>query len=267
MYFRLVILFLLLISLTSCLSLADRALKSSNKDFIMSTANEQLIKKKYSEAVLLYEKATPLLTDIKDIQEVTFKTAQANFGDKNFVTASHQFNVFHTNYPSSPLAEESLFQSALALYNLSPKYNLDQSKTDESIKRFQAFVNLYPISSKLNEANTKIDELRSKLENKHYQNGLLYYKIENYKSSSVQFANFLNDFPDTKKREDALYYIFVSQYQIAFNSVLDKKIERIKDAIISYKNFVEFSPQSTKLNEVNQMQETLNKELNKININ
>lgn len=253
-------------SFFNCASNLDKALKSDDKAFIVQTAKEYYDKKKYDEAILLYDKSGPLLTSVDETKEVTYYSALSNMAAENFLTAAHQFNVYHINYPTSPLAEEALFQSAMSLYEISPEYNLDSEHTQDAINRFQSFANSYPDSKKVIEATKKIEELREKLEKKAFSKAMLYYKILNFKSAASDFKNFLDDFPDTKKREEVLYYTFLSDFNLAIKSIKEKKEERIKNALNSYNKLVENFSQSKYTEEVVKLKKTLLEEQKQLTI-
>jgi outer membrane protein assembly factor BamD len=245
------------LSFFNCASNLDKALKSTDKAFIIQTAKEYYDKKKYEEAILLYDKSGPLLTNTEETKEVTYFSALSNQAAENYITAAHQFNVFHINYPTSPLAENALFQSAMSLYKISPEYNLDPEYTQDAINRFQSFANTYPDSQKVVEATKKIEELRGKLEKKSFSKAMLYYKILNFKSATSDFKNFLEDYPETKRREEVLYLIFISDFNLAIKSIKEKKEERIKNALNSYNKLIETYSQSKYTEEIAKLKKTL----------
>ena len=78
-------------------------------------------------------------------------------------------------------------------YLFSPKPRLDQSVTHEAIDALQLYINLYPFSDRVDEANRLIDELRDKLVYKSYLNAKLYYDFENYKAAVVAISNSLKE--------------------------------------------------------------------------
>ena len=264
MYFNQLTFFLSLFVCFSCATRFEKAMKSGDRELIVEAAKKYYNKGRYEESVLLYEKAGTLSTEVSQTKDITYKTAEANMAAENYLTASHQFNVYHVNYSSSPLAQEALFQSAVCLYKISPEYNLDPTHTQEAINKFQSFADTYPDSEKLPEVNKKIEELRKKLEQKSYELAKLFFKIENFKSSSVAFKNFLNDFPDTKNKEESMYLICKSDYNLFIKSINQKKEERAKEALFSFKNFDNAFPQSNYQKELKELKENLIKEQKQI---
>ncbi len=264
MYFNYIVVLLLCVTLSSCTTSLDRALKSQDKELMIKTAQEQYDKGNFDEAILIYDKVTSYLTDVEETKDITYKTAQANMGAENLVTASHQFSVFNVNYPTSPLAEEALYLSAVCLYNLSPEYNLDSGYTQDAISKFQTFLNTYPDSKRLDDSNKKMEKLRGQLEKKAYEIAMLYFNITNYKAASVDLKNFLDDYPDTKLKENVLYHIFLSDYNLAIKSIKEKKEERIKDALNSHKRFSIAYTQSAYIGELDKLKVKLIEEQKQI---
>ena len=63
----------------SCNKQLDNALKSADKEYILKTANDFYAKKKWADAIALYERLPNLVAGTDDAPEVVFKTAFAIF--------------------------------------------------------------------------------------------------------------------------------------------------------------------------------------------
>lgn len=236
--------------LLSCNKQMEKALKSSDKDFILETADSFYEQEKWSNALELYSKISVAFAGTEQSADIAYKQATANFNDKNYRLAAHQFKTFYITNPSDPRAEEAAFQSAYSFYIDSPEYNLDQSSTHNAINELQSFINAYPNSSHVADANQYIDELRHKLEKKAFEIAKIYYKTIKYKASGIAFDNMLDDFPDTKYREEAMMYSLRSKYELAVNySRFDTKELRLQNALTQYRLFAKAYPSSKYLNE------------------
>lgn len=245
MFRKLGILAFVLIVMLSCNRRYDAAMKSSDKDLILKTADEFYSEGKWAYAVELYNKVASAFSGTEKAPDIAYKTADANYQDKNYRLAAHQFKTFYITNPADPRAEEAAFRSAYAFYTDSPDYNLDQTSTYSAIDELQNFINMYPESSKVEEANNYITELRQKLERKAFEIAKIYYKTLNYKAAGIAFDNLLDDFPDTKYREEAMIYSLRSKYELAVNySRLDKKDLRLQNATTQYRLFSKAYPES-----------------------
>lgn len=213
-------------------------MRSADKNFILKAANENFAKKKWKNALALYDRLTNLVAGTDDFPNVGFNTAYANYYDKNYKLAGHQFKNFAVNFSKDPRAEEASYMSALCYYEGSMDYNLDQSTTETAINELQEFLNNYPNSERSKNIGQLIDELSYKLEFKAYENARQYFKMGDYKAANVALDNVLEDFPSTKLRPKIYDYIMKSRYELATKSIYDLKDERIESAL-SYTKMVE----------------------------
>lgn len=224
--------------LSSCVSQQEKAMKSADKNFILKAANDNFAKKKWKNALALYDRLANLVAGTDDFPNVGFNTAYANYYDKNYKLAGHQFKNFAVSFPKDPRAEEAAYMSALCYYEGSMDYNLDQSSTELAINELQDFLNNYPNSERSKNISQLVDELSYKLEFKAYENGRQYFKMGDYKAANVALDNVLNDFPSTKLRPKIYDYIMKSRYSLATKSIYGLKDERIESAI-AYTKLVE----------------------------
>ena len=218
-------------ALSACNRQQDLALKSADKDYILKVATEKFEKKKWKEALALYERLSNLVAGTDDAPNVVYNSAYANYYDKNYKLAGHQFKNFSVTFPQDKRAEEAAYMSALCYYEGSMDYNLDQTSTELAINEMQNFLNNYPDSERSKNIDQLIDELTYKLEFKAYENAKQYYKMADYKASSTAFENVLDDFPSTKLRSKIYDYMLKSKYELAVNSIYALKKDRIENAL------------------------------------
>ena len=255
-----VLLLIALATIASCKSRQDEALKSADKTFILTVANEQFANKKWSKALALYERLTNLVAGTDDAPNVVFNSAYANYYDKNYQIAGHQFKNFSVSFPQDARREEAAYMSALCYYQGSMDYNLDQTSTEQAINELQNFINRYPDSEKAKNIDQLIDELSYKLEFKAFENARQYYKMANYKAADIAMENFMDDFPATKLKEKAMGIQLDSKYQLAMNSVFDLKEDRLEAASLFAKQVEKEFPNSSYATEAKRMITSLEKE-------
>ncbi len=218
-------------ALSACNKQQDLALKSADKDYILKAANEKFEKKKWKDALALYERLSNLVAGTDDAPNVVYNSAYANYYDKNYKLAGHQFKNFSVTFPQDPRAEDAAYMSALCYYEGSMDYNLDQTSTELAINEMQNFLNNYPTSERSKNIDELIDELTYKLEFKAYENSKQYFKMADYKAASTSFENVLDDFPSTKLRSKIYDYMLKSKYELAVNSIYNLKKDRIENAL------------------------------------
>ena len=254
------ILLLAFFALSACKTAQDMAMKSADKDFILKVANDKFEKKKWTDALALYERLSNLVAGTDDAPNVVYNSAYANYYDKNYKLAGHQFKNFAVTFPQDKRAEDASYMSALCYYEGSMDYNLDQTNTELAINELQSFLNAFPNSEKSKNINELIDELTYKLEFKAYENAKQYYKMADYKAANVSFENVLEDFPSTKLRGKIYEYILKSRYELAVNSVYALKKDRIENALSFTKQVERETPDSENGKLALELRDKLNKE-------
>ncbi len=252
---------LISIALSSCNKEFEKAMKSTDKDLIVATAENFHKRGKYRQASELLRRATPMVLGTPDAKKVLYLAAQNSFQEKNYLLSATRFKNYAEGNRRDSLAEKALFMAAKSYYLNSPAYNLDQSDTNEAISVIQDYVNRYPNSKNVSEANSYIIELRQKLEKKAYENSKTYYRTGFYKSADVSFQAFIEDYPDSKYREDAYIYLLRSRHEVALNSVSDKKRARLIEANTAYKRLNKLYPESEYLKEATKLNKEILKEL------
>src|SRR5210317_436093 len=252
---------LIAIGLSSC-SEYSKVLNKGTKEEQYKMAVELYETQKYSKAIQLFEKITPLYRGRPQMERIQYMVAQSHYNTKQYSLSAYYFDKFAKNYPKSSKVEEAAYLSAHSYYLASPVYSLDQKDTEEAINALQNFIFLYPNSDKVEEANKNVKELTFKLERKSFEIAKQYYHTENYISAIVAFDNLLAEFLGTSYKEEAMYLKFQSAYELGMNSYFLKKEERLNDAIKIHGRFVRSYPESEYLEEtykqVNKLEEELN---------
>ena len=104
------------------------------------------------------------------------------------------------------------------------------------------FINRFPNSEYLTEALELMEQLQNKIEKKEFEVSKQYYTIRDYSSAMKSLDNFIADNPGTIFREEALYYRWLSQYEIAINSIESRINERVTELERSLDNFLRYYP-------------------------
>ncbi len=198
----------------------------------------------YYRALNLFDMVAPFYRGEKEGEEIAYRYAYAYYKQGDYVLANYYFARFAQTYPRSSRAEECSYMKAYCKYLNSPAYNLDQTNTIEAINELQLFVNQYPDSDKVEEANELIQKLHHKLQRKYFEIAELYMHMELYKSVITSFDILLNDYPDSEYKEEANFLKMKAYYKYAEGSVDDKKEERYKEAFSLSEDFLLNFPES-----------------------
>jgi outer membrane protein assembly factor BamD len=257
---KIVVVFLVTISFLSC-SEYQKVLNKGEVADQYKMATEMYEAKKYGKAITLFEKVTPSYRAKPQMERIQYMISDAYFQTKQYSLSSYYFDRFTKNYPKSTKREEAAFLSAQSYYLDSPIFSLDQKTTHEALAALQGFIDTYPNSDKIEEANKSVKELRYKLEKKAFETAKQYYHIEDYIASIKSFDNLISDYLGTSFREEAIYYKLKASYELGMNSVIHKKEKRLNDAIKAHDKLKRNYPESEYLEDSDKMLEKLNKEL------
>jgi outer membrane protein assembly factor BamD len=228
----------MVLSIGSCTNEFEKVRTSGDPKLILNKANEYFNEKDYYSAQTLYELAIQSYRGKAEAENIFYNLAYTFYHNGEFITASQYFKNFSSTYGNSPKREESDFMSAYSHYQLSPNFKLDQSYSEKSIEELEQFLNRYPSSKRVAECNKLIDEMRGKMERKSFEQGQLYYNLQEYQSATKSFENLLKDFPGSKYESESKLLLVKSSYELALKSVEDKKMERFAETVAYCKKFI-----------------------------
>lgn len=263
---RIIYLYIIIItvSISGCRSEYQKILKGNDIQKKYEYAQKSYNNGDYFKAIELFEELVNVYRGSEEAEKIYFFYAYCHYNLKDLTMASFHFKTFADMYPRSQYAEEARYMNAFCYFSESPEYSLDQDNTYKAIEALQLFINMYPKSERVAECNLLIDRLRDKLETKSYKNAIIYYNIGEYKSAIFAFRNSINDFPDSKYKEEMEFLTLKSSYLYAKMSVDDKKSERFLETIDYYQNFVDSYANSKYLKEAQEIQKNVLSELDEL---
>lgn len=219
-------------------------MKSNDFDAKYEAAMKYYNNNAYTKAIQIFENLTMHYRGREHSEDILWYYAQSLLHESDYLSASYQFSRFAKQYPYSKNAEEAEFQAAYCKYADAPEYTLDQSLTRQAVSDFELFAEKHPNSVHLPEVNRYLDEMRHLLMKKDYEIAYGYYHIEAYHAAYISLNNFLNLYPESPFREDAMFYVLTSSYQYASNSTEDKMKERLEQVLNDFEKFNASYPNS-----------------------
>lgn len=259
---KIVSLLVVIVLLASC-NEYQKALKSEDPAVKFEMAKKMYEAKKYNKAIRIFEQIASVYRGKPESENLYFMFSQSYFNTKQYYLAGYQFENFVSSFPKSDKAQEASFLGAKSYSMLSPVYSLDQTDTTKAIEKLQTFIDTYPNSIYLAEANAIVKNLNEKLERKVFENAKGYNTISDYKSALVALDNFVADFPGTPFKEEALFYKYDSAYQLGINSVPAKMEERLNVAKVAYANLIKFKADTKYKKQADEMYARIEKDLQK----
>lgn len=220
---------------------------------------------KYAKAIRLYEQIAPGYKGKPNAERMFYFYSMSLYKSKQYYLAGYQFENFVASYPKSEKREESAFYAAECFYRLSPIHSLDQTDTYRALDKMQRFIDIYPESQFLPQANIYVKELREKLEKKAFEIAKQYHTIAGYRleyrEALKALDNFIADYPGTPFKEDAMFLKFDTAYNFAKNSIDTKKEERYTIAKTAYNSLIKFKPTTKYKEEADKILANIEQEL------
>ena len=181
--------------------------------------------------------------------------AMAEYGLKDYQTASETFKKYYQTYPRGQYAEMASFYIGQSLFESTPEPRLDQTPTVAAIAAFQDYLDIFPDGKMKGTAQQRLFDLQDKLIRKEYLNAKLYYNLgsyfgnctnggNNYEACIITAQNALNDYPYSNLREDFAILVMKSKFELAQMSVESKKLQRYQDAEDECYGFINEYPDS-----------------------
>lgn len=240
---------------TSCASEFNQVYKSDDYHYKYEYAKEAFANGKYTRAVTLLQELVTLKKGSNEAEECLYMLAMAEFGLKDYETASEYFKKYYSSYPKGIYAENAKFFVGESLYMNAPEPRLDQSTTMTAIAAFQEYLDVFPDAKQKNLATSRMFELQDMLVEKEYKSAKLYFDLgnyfgncsggdNNYTACIVTAQNALKDYPYSDRREDFAILIMKGKYELAKMSVLEKQLERFQDAEDECYGFINEYPDS-----------------------
>ena len=225
----------------------QKLLKSTDPELKYTKAIEYFEKGDFMRASTLFDEIAIYYKGTERSEEVLNYIAKSYMGQKDYFSASEYYKTYVKTYPKGKYITEAKFMIGYCYYLDSPDARLDQTATYDAITALQEFVDVYPESERAPEAYKLLDEMNDKLAYKAYLNARLYYNLgnymgNNYESAVVTAQNALKKFPTTVYREELGLLILSSKYEQARQSVYEKQMERYRNTIDEYYNFINDFP-------------------------
>jgi outer membrane protein assembly factor BamD len=224
-------------------------------------ATEMYDAKKFDKSLRLFEMITPAYKGKPQMERIQFMVSQSYMNTKDYANAAYYFEKFASNYPKSSKRQEATFNGAKCHFLASPKYSVDQTETKEALVAFQKYINAYPDSKHLSEANEMVRQLQYKLETKAFKIAKQYFDIGYYTSAVVAFDNMTSQYLGTVYREEAFFYKFKSAYELSMRSSFTKKYNRLLAAEKAYGKLERSYPDSKYIKESQDLLKKVQKEL------
>ena len=241
--------------MTSCVNEYNQITKSGDYTLKYEYAKQCYAQGKYSRAVPLLQEVVTMKKGSTEGEECLYMLAMAEFGMKDYETASEYFKKYFSSYPKGRYAENAKYYVGESLFQNAPEPRLDQSTTMTAIAAFQEYLDIFPDAHLKSQATSRLYALQDLLVVKEYKSARLYFDLgtyfgnctnggNNYEACIVTAQNALKDYPYSNRREEFASLVMKSKYELAKMSVESKQLERYQDAEDECYGFINEYPDS-----------------------
>lgn len=241
--------------MTSCVNEYNQITKSGDYTLKYEYAKQCYAQDKYSRAVPLLQEVVTMKKGSTEGEECLYMLAMAEFGMKDYETASEYFKKYFSSYPKGRYAENAKYYVGESLFQNAPEPRLDQSTTMTAIAAFQEYLDIFPDAHLKSQATSRLYALQDLLVEKEYKSARLYFDLgtyfgnctnggNNYEACIVTAQNALKDYPYSNRREEFASLVMKSKYELAKMSVESKQLERYQDAEDECYGFINEYPDS-----------------------
>ena len=241
--------------MTSCVNEYNQIAKSGDYTLKYEYAKQCYAQGKYSRVVPLLQELVTMKKGSTEGEECLYMLAMAEFGMKDYETASEYFKKYFSSYPKGRYAENAKYYVGESLFQNAPEPRLDQSTTMTAIAAFQEYLDIFPNAHLKDQATGRLYALQDLLVEKEYKSAHLYFDLgtyfgnctnggNNYEACIVTAQNALKDYPYSNRREEFASLVMKSKYELAKMSVESKQLERYQDAEDECYGFINEYPDS-----------------------
>ncbi len=214
-------------------------------------AKKEYDKKKYSSSATEFQKLIFNYPGAAFVDSAQYLLGMCYFQNKDYSSSVGEFKKVLSSFSESPLAADASFMIAYAHYKDSPKPELDQTNTLKAIQELKVFLDEYPENGHAQEAQELLFQARSKLAQKLYKNGRIYYKLKRYDAALIYLQEVLEQYSDTRYAAQARFLIAESYREQKKNDLAE----------LEYRKFLEKYPGDKLARKVKSRLDKLDKDL------
>jgi len=253
-----VLFYLLALAVFSGCSGYNKIVKASDYNTKYSLAKTYFMEGHFTSCSSILEECVAYQRGTAQAEESMYLLATCYYNIGDYLSASQYYMACYRSFPNSTYSENCLYWSGKSLFLDTPDPRLDATSTENAIMQLQRFVEAYPSSKFRPDAEQMIYTMYDRLVEKEVGTAELYYSMgnylgNNYRSSIIVAQNALRDYPYTKYREKLSMLVLKAKFQMAQESVLEKRDDRYRDAIDEYYAFKNEFPESSYMKEADKM--------------
>ena len=172
----------------------------------LALAGRLFEERKYGDAALEYKDFLATFAGDERCDFAQFGLAESYRMERQYALAEVEYRILINDYNYSEYVDDAFFLEGLCAFKQSPRVERDQTKSYEALDRLNRFVQLFPTSSRLEEAKAVLHEIHVKLGEKEFLNAKLYFSRKRYEAASIYFNKVIDLYFDTIWAARSRYY-------------------------------------------------------------
>lgn len=138
--------------------------------------------------------------------------------NESLTLAVNEYREFLTFYPTHDRADYAQYQLAMTHYKQMRSSQRDQTETKAAVQELETFVERYPHSTLMQDAQQKLREAKDRLSLHEYEVGVFYFRQRWYPGAIDRLKGLLKTDPGFTTRDGAYYYLAESLIKLRLNA-------------------------------------------------
>ena len=207
-------------SLTACASGSRQLVPGGTTEpdhFLFDRGTKALNEKKWLSARQFFKQVVETYTQSPYRPDAKLGVGDTYMGEgtsEAIVLAINEYQEFLSYYPTNPRADYAQYKLALAHFRQMRAPQRDQTETREALKALETFVDRYPNSTLMPEAQARLRETHDRLSQSSYEVGYYYFRQRWYPGSIDRFKALLKDDPAFSSRDAVYFYLAESLVKV-----------------------------------------------------
>ena len=190
----------------------DKEKQSFPVEVLMDQGIKSAKIEQYQDASLKFKQ---LLDDYPDSQQrvmALLLLGDANYKRKEYTEAKANYKKFIELYPAHPQVDHAYYYKAMCDYNVMEIATRDQQPAKDAMAEFDKLIANFPSSSYREKSIQKKKECVERIARNIFEIGAFYFRNGVYQSSIKRFQTLLEQYPDQKFNDEALFLLAESYY-------------------------------------------------------
>ncbi|MCQ2105750.1 MAG: outer membrane protein assembly factor BamD [Fibrobacter sp.] len=194
--------------MTSCSSSRGEKMKYTEWCRARYEKAEELFKaEKYGRTTERLEEILATCAGTGFMEQAQFLLAESYFNQEDWIEARGEYGSFIINFPGSPFIETAEFRKAVSSFNMEFRVSRDDANTTIAMRDFERYLSNHPDTPLRDSVNYYYNLLVERMAEKEFQTARLYSRMDKPQAAVIYFKEFLETYPNSKRREEALFMI------------------------------------------------------------